>query len=83
MKHFYLSSNNTMVFEAPWNGVHSSGGSGPRSELRGTLADGNEDNWLPVGTDTRNVLQPLSHTSGGGFDHAHSSCFALLKIQTT
>ena len=41
-----------MVFEAPWNGARSSGGSGARSELRGTKADGSEDNWTLAGTNT-------------------------------
>lgn len=51
-KYFYLSTANTMVFEAPWNGARSSGGSGARSELRGTLADGSKDNWTLAGTNT-------------------------------
>jgi hypothetical protein len=51
-KYFYLSTTNTMVFEAPWNGSRSSGGSGARSELRGTRLDGSEDNWTLAGTNT-------------------------------
>ncbi len=51
-KYFYLSNGNTMVFEAPWNGAHTTTSSGARSELRGTLADGTKDNWLPLGTNT-------------------------------
>ena len=51
-KYFYLSTTNTMVFEAPWNGARSTAGSGARSELRGTLADGSEDNWTLAGTNT-------------------------------
>jgi len=54
-KYFYLSNGNQMVFEAPWNGARSSTNdtnAGPRSELRGTLADGNEDNWTLAGTNT-------------------------------
>ena len=51
-KYFYLSSDSKMVFEAPWNGARSSGGTGARSELRGTKADGTDDNWLPLGTNT-------------------------------
>jgi hypothetical protein len=51
-QYFYLSSDNKMVFEAPWNGAHTPTASGPRSELRGTNPDGSKDNWLPRGTNT-------------------------------
>ena len=49
-----------MVFEVPYNGADQDTNSpatslgSPRSELRGTLADGNEDNWQPLGT---NILE--------------------------
>lgn len=49
-KYFYRGTGGTMVFEAPWNGAVD--GTGPRSELRGTKADGNEDNWTLAGTNT-------------------------------
>jgi hypothetical protein len=54
-QYFYLSNGNQMVFEAPWNGARSSANEtngGPRSELRGTLADGSEHNWPLPGTNT-------------------------------
>jgi len=52
-KYFYLSTTNTMVFEAPWNGADQDTASpatslgSPRSELRETLANGGEFNWKP------------------------------------
>ena len=49
---FYLSNGNQMVFETPWNGARSSGGTGARSELRETKLDGSDHNWLPLGTNT-------------------------------
>ena len=44
-----------MVFEVPYNGADQDTNSppalgSPRSELRWTLANGNEDNWQPIGT---------------------------------
>ena len=51
-KYFYLSNGTNMVFEAPWNGAKTSTSSGARSELRGTLTDGSEDNWTPSATNT-------------------------------
>ncbi len=59
-QYFYLSNGNQMVFEAPWNGARSSTNGGPRSELRGTKADGSEDNWKPYDATTgigTNILQ--------------------------
>ncbi len=51
-RYFYLSTSNTMVFEAPWNGADQDTNSpatngSPRSELRETKTDGNEFNWKP------------------------------------
>ncbi len=52
-KYFYLSNGNQMVFEAPWNGADQDTASpatslgSPRSELRETLANGDEFNWKP------------------------------------
>jgi hypothetical protein len=51
-KYFYRGDDNTMVFEAPYNGAFDGGSSGPRSELRGTKTDGNQDNWTLAGTHT-------------------------------
>ena len=51
-KYFYLSGDNKMVFEVPWNGARSSANAGPRSELRETTPDGNRYNWQPLGTNT-------------------------------
>lgn len=54
-KYFYRDAN-TMVFEVPYNGADqdltspSSNLGSPRSELRGTLVNGSEDNWQPLGT---------------------------------
>jgi len=63
---FYLTSTNTMVFEAPWNGAKTPTSSGPRSELRGTLADGNEDNWTPLGTNTLEATFAVNEAGTNG-----------------
>ena len=62
-KYFYRSGDDKMVFEAPWNGARSSGGSGARSELRETKADGSKNNWLPLGTNTLDATC-IVHSAG-------------------
>jgi hypothetical protein len=66
-KYFYLSTNNTIVFEAPWNGARSSGGSGARSELRETKADGSKNNWAPLGTNSLEATCTV-HSAGTNND---------------
>ena len=66
-KYFYLSNDNTMVFEAPWNGARSSTNASPRSELRETTLDGNEHNWLPLGTNTLEATCAV-HSAGTNND---------------
>jgi hypothetical protein len=44
-KYFYMGTDGTMVFQVPSNGARD--GQWPRSEFRGTKADGEEDNWVP------------------------------------
>ena len=62
-KYFYLSTSNTMVFEAPWNGADQDSTSpspnlgSPRSELRETLANGSEHNWTPNSEGGTHTLQ--------------------------
>ncbi len=67
-KYFFLSTSNTMVFEAPWNGARSSTNGGPRSELRGTLANGNEHNWKPGDDGGTHILDASCtvNTAGNG-----------------
>ena len=62
-QYFYLSNGNQMVFEAPWNGARSSGGTGARSELRETFVDGSKHNWLLLGTNTLEVTCAV-HSAG-------------------
>jgi hypothetical protein len=56
-----------MVFEAPWNGARSTNGSGARSELRETKADGSRHNWLPLGTNTLEATCAV-HSAGTNND---------------
>jgi hypothetical protein len=62
-KYFYLSNGNEMVFEAPWNGADQDTNSpatslgSPRSELRETLANGDEHNWVPNSEGGTHTLQ--------------------------
>ena len=55
-KKYFYRDGNEMVFEAPWNGADQDTASpatklgSPRSELRETLANGDQDNWQPLGT---------------------------------
>ena len=52
-----------LVFEAPWNGARTTGGSGPRCELRETKPDGSKYNWPPLGT---NALAAICAVNSAG-----------------
>jgi hypothetical protein len=77
-KYFYLSNGNQMVFEAPWNGADQDTNSpgaklgSPRSELRETLANGDEFNWKPYDPET--AVATNTHTLQGTcrLEHAPS-----------
>jgi hypothetical protein len=63
-KYFYLGASNTMVFDAPWNGADTdTTGNSARSELRETLPNGADRNWLPLGT---NILEATCAVNSAG-----------------
>ena len=62
--YFHLSTSNTLVFDAPWNGADTdTTGNSARSELRETKPDGSDRNWLPLGT---NILEATCMVNSAG-----------------
>ncbi len=65
-KYFYRGASNSMDFEAPWNGADTDTSSNsPRSELRETLANGDQHNWAPNSEGGTHTLQASCKVLGG------------------
>jgi len=63
-KYFYLTNGTNLVFDAPWNGADTdTTGNSARSELRETLPNGSDRNWLPLGT---NILEATCAVNSAG-----------------
>ena len=63
-KYFYLTNGTNLVFDAPWNGADTdTTGNSARSELRETLPNGSDRNWLPLGT---NILEATCAINSAG-----------------
>jgi hypothetical protein len=63
-KYFYLTNGTNLVFDAPWNGADTdTTGNSARSELRETLPNGSDRNWLPLGT---NILEATCMVNSAG-----------------
>ena len=70
-KYFYLSNGNQVVFEVPWNGADQDSASpvtnlgSSRSELRETLANGDNHNWTVSSEGGTHTLQGTCKVIGG------------------
>lgn len=62
-KYFYRDGN-TLVFETPWNGAVQP--DSPRSELRGTKADGSDEDWILPSQGGIHTLQATCAVNAAG-----------------